>query len=57
MVDGRMTTPALRRATDAAIAALDAVTLDDVRTVAAGISTDYSVACVGPHTTAEFKTT
>ena len=40
---------------DAAIAQLDAVTFDQVREVAAGISTDYSVACVGPHTTAEFE--
>ncbi len=39
---------------DAAIAALDAVTLDDVRAVAAGISEDLSVACVGPHTVADF---
>ena len=40
---------------DAAIAALDAVTFDDVREVAAGISTDFSVACVGPHTVEEFQ--
>jgi predicted Zn-dependent peptidase len=40
---------------DAAIAALDAVTFDDVRQVAAGISTDFSVACVGPHTVEEFQ--
>ncbi|MGH3050509.1 MAG: M16 family metallopeptidase, partial [Gaiellaceae bacterium] len=40
---------------DASIAALDAVTFDEVREVAAGISTDYSVACVGPHTVAEFR--
>jgi predicted Zn-dependent peptidase len=40
---------------DASIAALDAVTFDEVREVAAGISTDYSVACVGPHTVAEFQ--
>jgi predicted Zn-dependent peptidase len=40
---------------DAAIAQLDAVTFDQVREVAAGISTDYSVACVGPHTAAEFE--
>ncbi len=39
---------------DAAIAALDAVTLDDVRAAAAGISEDLSVACVGPHTVADF---
>ena len=40
---------------DASIAALDAVTFDNVREVAAGISTDYSVACVGPHTVEEFQ--
>ena len=40
---------------DAAIAALDAVTFDEVRTVAAGISSEYSVACVGPHTAGEFQ--
>ena len=39
---------------DASIAQLDAVTFDQVREVAAGISVDYSVACVGPHTAAEF---
>jgi predicted Zn-dependent peptidase len=39
---------------DAAIAALDAVTTDDVREVAAGISENLSVACVGPHTVEEF---
>jgi predicted Zn-dependent peptidase len=41
---------------DAAIAALDAVTFADVREVAAGISTDFSVACVGPHSVSEFQT-
>jgi predicted Zn-dependent peptidase len=40
---------------DAAIAALDAVTFDQVREVAAGISADYSVACVGPHRVQEFE--
>jgi predicted Zn-dependent peptidase len=40
---------------DASIAALDAVTFDEVREVAAGISTDYSVACVGPHSVEEFQ--
>ena len=40
---------------DAAIAQLDAVTFEQVREVAAGISTDYAVACVGPHTVAEFE--
>jgi predicted Zn-dependent peptidase len=38
----------------ATIAALDAVTFDEVRAVAAGISEDFSVACVGPHTPEEF---
>ena len=33
---------------DAAIAALDAVTFDEVREVAAGIGDDLAVACVGP---------
>jgi predicted Zn-dependent peptidase len=41
---------------DAVISQLDAVTFDQVREVAAGVSTDYSVACVGPHSTAEFET-
>jgi len=40
---------------DVAIAQLDAVTFDQVREVAAGISGDYSVACVGPHKTEEFE--
>ena len=40
---------------DAAIAQLDAVTFDQVREVAAGVSTDYSVACVGPHKAEEFE--
>ena len=40
---------------DATIAALDAVTFDEVREVAAGISNDYSVACVGPHSVEEFQ--
>jgi hypothetical protein len=39
---------------DAAIAALDSTTLDDVNTVARGISEAVSVACVGPHETGEF---
>ncbi len=39
---------------DAAIAALDAVTRDDVMAVARGISEELSVACVGPHTADEF---
>jgi predicted Zn-dependent peptidase len=40
---------------DAAVAALDAVTLDDVRAVAAGVSEKLSVACVGPHQSSEFN--
>ncbi len=39
---------------DAAIAALDAVTFDEVRTVAAGVADNLAVACVGPHTADEF---
>jgi predicted Zn-dependent peptidase len=39
---------------DEAIARLDDTTLDEVREVAAGISDRLSVACVGPHTVAEF---
>ncbi len=39
---------------DAAIAALDAVTFDEVREVAAGISEELAVACVGPHSAEEF---
>ena len=39
---------------DATIASLDAVSYDEVREVAAGISVDFSVACVGPHTAQEF---
>jgi predicted Zn-dependent peptidase len=39
---------------DAAIAALDAVTYDEVREVAAGVADSLAVACVGPHTTEEF---
>jgi len=39
---------------DAAIAALDAVTFDEVNEVARGISTEASVACVGPHEVGEF---
>ncbi|HET9094331.1 MAG TPA: pitrilysin family protein [Solirubrobacteraceae bacterium] len=40
---------------DASIATLDAVTFDAVREVAAGISVDYAVACVGPHSVEEFQ--
>ncbi|MHB8492108.1 MAG: M16 family metallopeptidase [Solirubrobacteraceae bacterium] len=40
---------------DAAIAALDGVSFEDVAAVAAGISEGLAVACVGPHTTADFN--
>jgi predicted Zn-dependent peptidase len=40
---------------DAAIAALDDVTFAEVREIASGISADLSVACVGPHSQAEFS--
>ena len=39
---------------DAAIAALDAVTYDEVREVAAGVAEHLAVACVGPHSAGEF---
>jgi predicted Zn-dependent peptidase len=39
---------------DLAIAALDGVTFDQVREVAAGVADNLAVACVGPHTAAEF---
>lgn len=39
---------------DGVIEALDAVTYDDVAEIARGVSEDYSVACVGPHTVEEF---
>jgi predicted Zn-dependent peptidase len=39
---------------DAAIAALDAVTYDEVRTIAAGVADELAIACVGPHTVDEF---
>jgi predicted Zn-dependent peptidase len=39
---------------DAAIAALDAVTFDEVREVAANITENLAVACVGPHSAEEF---
>lgn len=41
---------------DTVIAQLDAVSFAQVREVAASISPAYSVACVGPHTAAEFET-
>jgi predicted Zn-dependent peptidase len=39
---------------DEAIARLDETTIEGVRDVAAGISEELSVACVGPHTVADF---
>jgi len=39
---------------DAAIAAIDAVTFDEVREVADQVSESLAVACVGPHTAEEF---
>jgi predicted Zn-dependent peptidase len=39
---------------DAAIAAIDAVTFDEVREIAAGIGEELAVACVGPHDADEF---
>ncbi len=39
---------------DAAIAALDAVTYDEVREIAADVGERLAVACVGPHTSEEF---
>jgi predicted Zn-dependent peptidase len=39
---------------DAAIATLDAVTLEEVHEVARGVSEGLSVACVGPHRVEEF---
>ena len=39
---------------DAAIAALDAVTFQEVREVAAGVADKLAVACVGPHAAGEF---
>ena len=39
---------------DAAIAAIDGVTFDEVATVARGISEELAVACVGPHAAADF---
>jgi predicted Zn-dependent peptidase len=40
---------------DAAIRGLDEVTFDEVRQVAAGISQEFSTACVGPHETSDFE--
>jgi predicted Zn-dependent peptidase len=39
---------------DTAIAALDAVTLEEVHEVAVNVSENLAVACVGPHTAEEF---
>lgn len=39
---------------DEPIAALDAVTFDEVRQVAADVADELAVACVGPHTVEEF---
>src|ERR1700733_8038912 len=39
---------------DAAIAAFDAVTYDEVMDVAKGVADNLAVACVGPHTAEEF---
>jgi predicted Zn-dependent peptidase len=39
---------------DAAIAALDAVTFDEVREVAAGVADNLAVGVVGPHEVGEF---
>jgi predicted Zn-dependent peptidase len=40
---------------DAAIAVLDETTVDQVREIAAGVSEELSIACVGPHTVDEFS--
>ncbi|MGH2841871.1 MAG: M16 family metallopeptidase [Solirubrobacteraceae bacterium] len=40
---------------DAAIAALDAVTYDDVAAVARDVADELSIACVGPHTEDDFR--
>jgi predicted Zn-dependent peptidase len=40
---------------DEVIERLDAVTLDEVREVAAGVADELVVACVGPHTVSEFE--
>jgi predicted Zn-dependent peptidase len=41
---------------DTTIELLDQVTFDEVRTVAAGVADELSVACVGPHTVEELET-
>jgi predicted Zn-dependent peptidase len=40
---------------ESVIATLDQVTYDEVRAVAAGVSDELSVACVGPHTVEELE--
>jgi predicted Zn-dependent peptidase len=40
---------------DTAIQALDAVTYDEVREVAAGVADRLAIACVGPHEASEFN--
>jgi predicted Zn-dependent peptidase len=40
---------------DATIALLDEVTFDEVRTIAAGVPDELSIACVGPHTVEELE--
>jgi predicted Zn-dependent peptidase len=40
---------------DTAIGALDDTTIDEVKAVAQGISVESNVACVGPHTVADFQ--
>jgi predicted Zn-dependent peptidase len=40
---------------DEVIERLDAVTLDEVREVAAGVADELVIACVGPHTVQEFE--
>ena len=40
---------------DLTLALLDRVTFDEVRAVAAGVTDEVSVACVGPHTVAELE--
>jgi hypothetical protein len=39
---------------DAAIAALDAVTFDDVAEVARDVADELAIACVGPHAVEDF---
>ncbi len=39
---------------DGAIAALDAVTIDEVRAIARDVDDTLAIACVGPHSEADF---